>query len=307
MGDNKEFSNETVEGLQEDKEPVPNRIDTWARATIPVQQADPDYMTEREMEEKRIQRAQEFIANKNPKAEPYVPGGARRGSALGTELLTPPDSFRPRTVPEQKAEKNKKIKLELTEAPPDPVAKKEDNEMRTRKAFELKEQRDLVKRKNAEKEQKEAEEAKKHKLKFEVKSKAYTYDYKGNITFLNKDGNRLPDVPKAKPQIVNNEETKVSPYYEHFSPLKDANELMEERAKNYKELNTDEFHENSTITVAERDKPLQVFLECLLKNSQILELLLLKMVKKLKARQPNTISYHKKTISVYCLNVMSAK
>ncbi len=267
---------DSVLGLREADEPAPARIDTWARASIPVQAPDAEYINEKETEAKRRQRATRFIEEKTMKSEVYSRPmtSTKRTSGLATARMTATLSARDsagRTSlagTDKKKEEKKYWKLESTEKR-DLEKWQLDNEMREKKAFEFKAARELDRRKKADRDQTELEEKNRQKYQYELKNKPYTYDVKGKIIFLTKEAaSRLPDVPVPKSQWTEEEKNALSPYYEHFAPLKDAAAIASECEKRYKEFRTGEIPENLTITIADASRLIKVRFDISIVNSQ---------------------------------------
>eukprot|EP00826_Nyctotherus_ovalis_P009250 TRINITY_DN12433_c0_g2_i7.p1 TRINITY_DN12433_c0_g2~~TRINITY_DN12433_c0_g2_i7.p1 ORF type:complete len:308 (+),score=90.80 TRINITY_DN12433_c0_g2_i7:471-1394(+) len=251
---------EAKSGEEENEEPRANRIDVWARSAVPTLAPDEEYFIEKETEEKRKQRAQNFIEDRHVKGEVFRQSLKRITTAASTARYTnfSWDDFRPQTAA-QVSEGSKKIfRLEQPEPTMSLETKKYFDDLRARKAMEVKETRDIAKKKKEEKEKTEVEEKKRQKLQHELKNKPYTYSVRGKITFLTKDKKKLPEPPVPRTSWKTSEDRPLSPHYENIHLQSDSSNVASEHRKNYKELRTGEMPESVTITLAPNNKVIKV-------------------------------------------------
>ena len=260
IGDAIENCPESVEGSEINIEPIPNRIDNWARSSIPVQIPDQEYLTERETEEKRKIRARQFIEDKLGKNDSYKQTIKRVTTAAATARMTTNNGaleiMRPQSAQKQEESKKSYIIEKNVKVIGEPKAL--DDDLRNRKAQELKEVYNIGKKKRVDKEKAEIEEKKRQKFQYEIKNKPYTYDVKGKIIFLPKDTQKLPDIPVPKTQWIKNEETFLSPHYVQFTLVKDSSAIVNEYEKKYKEFKTGDIPEAVTVTLADNTKIIKV-------------------------------------------------
>lgn len=235
---------DTVEGLEENGEPRADCIDSWARKTVRVQVADEEFMSERATEEKRKIRALQFIGDKVvridvPRQQKLVPTKA------ASKLTGAPSSRADSQITQEQKKKYTINKATKVEEP-----KGADDDLRTRKAQELKSAYDIERKLQAGKEQSGMDEKKRQKMQYELKKKAYTYDLKGKIVFLPKETQKFPEIPAAKTQWAKTEDTYTSPHYAQFKLIADSSAILKEEEKKYKEYRTGDMPESETITLA---------------------------------------------------------
>jgi len=236
-------------GLEEDEEPIANSIDTWARGTIRVQVPDEEFLTERAIKEKRKVRALQFIEDK------VVRVGIPKQHLTATKIIsktTSTNKVEPIITKEKKYTINKEAKVENKELA---VV---DNEVRVRKAQEVKNSQDIERKLKADKELLGIEEKKRQKFEHEMKRKLYTYDLKGKILFLPKEAQKFPEIPAPKTQWITNEDTHTSPHYEQIKLIFNSNAILKDEEKKYKECRTGNIPENVTVTLA-KSKAIKVY------------------------------------------------
>lgn len=233
--------------MKEDEEPVAGGIDTWARKRIRVQAADQEFLAERTTEEKRKLRALQFIEEKAARAE--VPRQGMQRLAEAKTGARPADTPSIKADPQNMQEQKKKYTLNKTARAENPEMKTADEDLRARKAQELKTAHDIERRMRADKNLTATEEKKRQKLLHEMKEKQYTYDLKGKIVFLPKEAQKFPEIPAPKTHWTKTEEA-ASPHYEHFKLVPDSSLVLKEQEKKYKALRTGDIPETVTITLA---------------------------------------------------------
>lgn len=247
-------------GEEENEEPKADRIDVWARSAVPTLVPDEEYFIEKETEERRKQRAQNFIEEKHAKGEVFRQSLKRITTAASTARYTnfSWDDFRPQTAAQLPEGSKKAFRLEQPEPAMNLETKKYFDDLRARKAMEVKETRDIARKKKEEKEKTEVEEKKRQKLQHELKNKPYTYSIRGRITFLAKDKKKLLEPPAPKTCWKTSEDRPLSPHYENFCLQSDSSNIVSDQRRNYKELRTGEMPENVTITLAPNSKVIKV-------------------------------------------------
>lgn len=261
-GDTPENNLEAMEGIVENDEPKPEIVDTWARNRIPSLIPDKEFIMERETEEKRKLRAKEFIDDKHPKVGVFRQSLKRLTTAASTARYTNVyssiDDLRPQTVPQDLPKSGKTFRIEPYPSDITLEMKKMDEELRSRKAFEIKETKEYAKRMREEKEKEEIEEKKKQKYEHELKGKLYTYNVKGKITFLDKDHQKLPKPLLPRSQWEEDEGDEANPHYSNFRFFDNATGVVNSYEKNYKEYRTGDIPENVTIVIANSTKVIKV-------------------------------------------------
>jgi len=249
-------------GVEENKEPKPNSLDNWARTAVPTLIPDQEFLIEKETEEKRKLRAQNFIEEKDVKGEVFRQSLKRittaSSTARYTNLYCSWDDSRPQTVTQTLETPKKSIGLEQPEATISLETKKQLDELRIRKAIEIKEVKEVNRKRKEEKERIEKEEKKRQKLQHDLKNKPYTYNIKGKITFIAKNKKKLPEPPLPKTHWITHEDCPLSFHFENFNLQKDTSTIVDDHRKNYKELRTGEMPESMTITLAPNSKIIKV-------------------------------------------------